>query len=512
MKTTAFNPQDRNIIFVGLDCATHWIVKDLVAQGRMPVMANIIESGTTFRTETEEPVMSPVVWTSIASSKVPEKHGVKSFHATSASVKTKRIWDIFLDRGSKIGIMGHFVIWPLAKVNGFMVPDLMALDDQTYPKELSFLRRLTESSKAGRSLKIDEALRMAKTAAKYGVQISTFWSGLAEILKSKLNSRSIYERQFSVRYLKQRLYGDVFVKLYKMYSPQYAYFHNHFIDTCSHIFWKYVEPDKFGDVSESEIKKYENKLFEAYEHADKTLGKIWKLSDENTLFVVASDHGAKAAASEERNWRIPNINTEHLMQTLEIEKEVSYSNVGLDVIAKPRIETEGNKERLKELFDSITIVEDNMPLFQIAEKDSSNIWLSLNNSITEVEDRHIKINNCLYELERFVHVSKDRTSGVHDGSNAMLVLSGKGVKKSLSVKNSAKVLDIIPTILALTGLPIGRDMDGEVLLEAMEEDFLQKYPVEFIESYDDPDQGNKSEPDLETSEELKSRLRALGYL
>jgi len=70
-------------------------------------------------------------------------------------------------------------------------------------------------------------------------------------------------------------------------------------------------------------------------------------------------------------------------------------------------------------------------------------------------------------------------------------------------------------ILALCNLPIGRDMDGKVITEAIERDFLNKYPVKYIDTYEDikiqcEKNGKK---DLSDSEAmiLKNQLRNLGY-
>ncbi|NIR51226.1 hypothetical protein GWO43_21685 [candidate division KSB1 bacterium] len=508
-----FNPSQRNIIFVGLDCATYWIVEKLVAEGRMPNLARLMAQGVTFHTECEEPVVSPVVWTSIATAKSPEKHGVKSFHATSASVKTKRIWDIFLDRGAAVGIMGHFVIWPPQKVRGFMVPDLLALDDQTQPEDLRFLRKLTESSKSGRGEGIHHNMQSAWDAYAHGVRLSTLWSAFIQLAQKKFSKRPLIEEQFGMRVLKQCLYADVFTWLWKKYRPQYAYFHNHLIDTSSHIFWKYLEPQKFGKVPQDEVEKYGDYLFKAFEHADATLGQILTLVDEDTVVIVASDHGAKAAVEQARQWRIPTIKSENLMQALNIERDVSYSNVGFDILVKPRIESDENKANLKQLFSKIQIVEDQLPLFQILEQDASNIWLRLNNAIEDLSSRHVRIKGHEFNMDRFVHASNDRTSGVHDGKNAILVLCGRGVKQGVKIKEKAHVMDIVPTILALSAMPVGRDMDGTVLTEALEDDFLESHPIEKIDTHDEPhSEGHDGDVDMETSKELKNQLRALGYL
>jgi len=510
------NAQERALpsktIFVGLDCATHWIVEKMVKDGDLPHLSKLMREGVTFHTETDEPVVSPVVWSSIASGKVPDKHGIKSFHGTSVSVRTKRIWDIFEERGHAVGVMGHFVTWPPRKINGFMIPDLLALDAQTYPREYSFIRHLTESSKAGKRQGLGEMINFALTAWQSGVRFSTLLQAASELAKRKIGSRDFRDVQYDVRVLKQRLYSDLFVALCRKYQTKYAYFHNHLIDTSSHIFWQYMEPEKFDGVSSADVAKYGERLFDAYREADRTLGKILQLADERTLIVAASDHGAKAAVNQALEWRIPAINTEHLMQKLGIEKEVSYSNVGFDIMVKPRVETPGSKEKLKDLFLSINLEEDSVPLFSILEHDTSNLWLRLNNRISETIGRRIRLRETVFALDEFVLTSGHRTSGIHDGKNAILVMKGPGIKQGVRFKEKVQVLDIIPTILALNNLPVGRDMDGRILSEAITEEFQVDHPVLYIPSHDDPETGKGAEADMESSEELKSQLRALGYL
>ena len=80
----------------------------------------------------------------------------------------------------------------------------------------------------------------------------------------------------------------------------------------------------------------------------------------------------------------------------------------------------------------------------------------------------------------------------------------------------ANVLDVAPTILAILGIPISEDMAGRVWTEALNEDFLARFPVETIPSHEDPRPG-KAGPvegimDDEALEERMERLRALGYV
>jgi hypothetical protein len=75
-------------------------------------------------------------------------------------------------------------------------------------------------------------------------------------------------------------------------------------------------------------------------------------------------------------------------------------------------------------------------------------------------------------------------SGTHDGApDGFLCAVGDGVRAGAAV-GRASVLDIAPTILYLMGLPVARDMEGRVLAEILDEDFISSHPVTFIPSYE----------------------------
>jgi arylsulfatase A-like enzyme len=103
---------------------------------------------------------------------------------------------------------------------------------------------------------------------------------------------------------------------------------------------------------------------------------------------------------------------------------------------------------------------------------------------------------------------------MHDPTG-VLALWGKDIAKGQELMD-ASVLDITPTLLALCGLPVADDMDGRVLTEAIDGDFLRGHPVRTIETYE-PDGGSSGDDEREPiespiDEEVRERLRALGYI
>ena len=49
---------------------------------------------------------------------------------------------------------------------------------------------------------------------------------------------------------------------------------------------------------------------------------------------------------------------------------------------------------------------------------------------------------------------------------------------------SADIPDIVPTVLFAAGLPVARDMDGRVLTDAFDDDFLRRTPLSVIQTYE----------------------------
>ncbi len=88
----ACNPREPEplVVFIGLDGASLDIVDELRAAGELPTFDRLIRTGVSgpLQSWASKPILSenlrrgfwsPIVWTSIATGKIPEKHGVRDF-------------------------------------------------------------------------------------------------------------------------------------------------------------------------------------------------------------------------------------------------------------------------------------------------------------------------------------------------------------------------------------------------------------------------------------------------
>ena len=97
--------------------------------------------------------------------------------------------------------------------------------------------------------------------------------------------------------------------------------------------------------------------------------------------------------------------------------------------------------------------------------------------------------------------------------DGIIFISGPGIESGGSIEG-ASVLDVTPTVLALAGLPVARDMDGRPLTEAMSGTFLERHPVVYIESYEvgDASDGDLTPVESPVDDEIREMLRSLGYI
>ncbi|MFQ5456205.1 MAG: alkaline phosphatase family protein [Nitrospirota bacterium] len=127
---------------------------------------------------------------------------------------------------------------------------------------------------------------------------------------------------------------------------------------------------------------------------------------------------------------------------------------------------------------------------------------------------HVNGNNKVVEDHRGKKlVTGTVWSGTHR-LNGIVLFKGNDLKRG-RLTNKAEIIDVAPTILYLMGLPIPKDMDGQVLLDVIEKDWLSSHPITY-KQYDESDKvGSDFQENTYSEEEtgkIEERLRGLGYL
>jgi predicted AlkP superfamily phosphohydrolase/phosphomutase len=132
------NHPQRKVLLVGWDAADWALLRPLAEQGRLPHLAALMKRGCRGKLASLRPILSPIVWTSLATGHRPHKHGVLGFvepdplgsgvRLVGRSAWRKRpFWDILGDHGLKTQITGWFATDPArAAEGGVLVSDRFA--------------------------------------------------------------------------------------------------------------------------------------------------------------------------------------------------------------------------------------------------------------------------------------------------------------------------------------------------------------------------------------------------
>jgi hypothetical protein len=125
------------VFVLGLD-GFDWKIADLVSQThQLPNFDRLKREGSWGNLRSQEPLVSPLIWTTIATGVTPDVHGVTDFlvtdqvtgeeiPVTSTMRKAPALWNIATLFGLRSGFVGWFATYPAEEVDGFMVSDRVA--------------------------------------------------------------------------------------------------------------------------------------------------------------------------------------------------------------------------------------------------------------------------------------------------------------------------------------------------------------------------------------------------
>ena len=109
----------RKVLVIGWDGADWKVASPLVDDGKMPHLKRLIENGVMGNISTLYPVLSPMLWTSIATGKRAHKHGIHGFAepdnnggvrpVTNLARKCKAIWNILNQAGKQCNVVGWWL-------------------------------------------------------------------------------------------------------------------------------------------------------------------------------------------------------------------------------------------------------------------------------------------------------------------------------------------------------------------------------------------------------------------
>ena len=284
------------VLLVGLDGADWNVVDPLLAAGRMPRLARLVREGVRARIRTISPMLSPVIWTSIATGVVPARHGILDFVSAnglsgervpvrSTERRVKAIWNILTESGLTTGVVGWWATWPAEPIRGFVVSDRVAY-------QILGSQAAGERDRTGKVHPADaDDLVVSLTVAPESITPQD----LAPFLRLPADGRPLPADQsrmvdeFRTVLASSRTYVACATALAAREHPDLTLVYLEGTDTVGHLFMPYAPPPMEG-VDPEARERFSRVVDAYYAETDALLG---RLLDGLTpdIVVVVSDHG-----------------------------------------------------------------------------------------------------------------------------------------------------------------------------------------------------------------------------
>src|SRR3954468_20650353 len=126
--------QKHKVLFVGLDGADWQLLDRYTADGTMPNLAKLVARGERSNLLTQQPPLSPLVWTTMMTGVSPLEHRILDFtrfnpvtHAQEPITSDERvvpaIWNMASSAGKRVDVIGMWATYPPESINGTIVSD-----------------------------------------------------------------------------------------------------------------------------------------------------------------------------------------------------------------------------------------------------------------------------------------------------------------------------------------------------------------------------------------------------
>jgi predicted AlkP superfamily phosphohydrolase/phosphomutase len=283
----AVTPRGRILIF-GIDAATPRVVEAWMEEGLLPNLQGLAREGAWGPLASHHPLLSPRIWTSIATGKAPKRHGIEYWvHRTgprkrrlyrSTDRKGPAIWNILSDRGLRVGVVNWLITYPPEKVEGVLVSDFAIPGERRKWENMAIVHGRKKAPPQG---PIDQAI--------------TTWpaSWADDPFVTSLIESPRFTDEVAV-HIALAVEEEENSDLLMVYLPG--------IDRISHFIWAGVEP---GEAYPEEVRptdaqraKWREVLRRYYAYTDALLGVLLARYGRDDLVLVVSDHGFEARSEE----------------------------------------------------------------------------------------------------------------------------------------------------------------------------------------------------------------------
>ncbi len=310
--TTLPKPNNSKVLVIGWDAADWRVIRPLIASGQMPHLKKMMDDGVSGNISTLNPMLSPTLWTSIATGKRPYKHGIHGFSEPSPDGETvrpitnvnrsvKAVWNMLNQVGKKANVVAWWPSHPAEPIDGVMVsnwyqqarqiknaeidddigrprPDVHGWTEEQWPLPPGTVH----PERLARNLQEFRFHPMELTPEHVGPFVPRFTevdqkndTRLTSFAKILADTVSVHGAATALMQLEP---WDLMAVYYDG------------IDHFAHGFMKY-HPPRQEFISEEDFEMYKDVITGGYRFHDMMLGAMLALVDDDTTVIVLSDHG-----------------------------------------------------------------------------------------------------------------------------------------------------------------------------------------------------------------------------
>ena len=272
------------VTIVGVDGAAWRVLDPLLARGELPNLARLIAAGVHGSLRSEIPLVSPAVWTTIATGVSRQRHGIRDFTvagriAMSLDRRVPALWTFASAAGLRSALVVWWATYPAEMIEGVVVSErALKLRDE----DLGFvLGERRGDAKLGNLVHPSELLPKLKDVIAVGAP----QEGPRAVQKRMSAEDAIVAR--TLLRLRQTM-GPFALEMILMRG----------VDVVSHHYWKFHEPDAAAysaaeRPTREEVEQYGGVIADHYRVVDGLLAELGGPSP-NHVVIVLSDHGFEA--------------------------------------------------------------------------------------------------------------------------------------------------------------------------------------------------------------------------
>jgi predicted AlkP superfamily phosphohydrolase/phosphomutase len=306
-------PQDKpRVLLVGIDGAAPDVTKQWIEEGLLSNLGEIARTGVSGQLKSHHPLLSPRVWTSIATGKIPAKHGIENWIRedesgkprlfTSADRKVHALWNIASESGLTVGVVGWLMTNPVEKVTGVLISEFALPDEQKLHEGLGgqFARaRFGEPLPVQTAQNPDVTLTYPESWAQTVERLDAQNEPLVDIrnpfIENAPLTKKIYHRMLARTFRNENLQVRLSLEIIHTVDPDILMLILPGIDRVSHSFWGALESDevypqrlRFPPPAK---KAAAQAMRTQYQYVDRLIGKLLEEFGGDDLVIVVSDHG-----------------------------------------------------------------------------------------------------------------------------------------------------------------------------------------------------------------------------